>query len=249
MILILNFVVYRYLCLSSYLISFINVIMFNKLTNNVLILGATGLVGNEVLEQCCYDISNQNVHVLARTNLKFSNPKIIVHLFDFESFDSLNGFLSEIDVIFCCIGTTMKKAGSKEAFRKVDFEIPIGIAKAAIKAGVPRFIAISSIGADANSSNFYLKTKGEMEQELLKLPFEKVGLLRPSFLSGERNEVRMGERIALFFMLIFQFLFVGRLSKYKPIEASVVANAMIKIASSASNIKIYESNDISWLGS
>lgn len=222
--------------------------MDNRLINNVLIVGATGLVGSELLQQCCYDVTTKNVYILSRRNLEFSNPKIIVHQFDFEDFDSLSELLSKIDVIYCCIGTTMKKAGSKEAFRKVDFEIPIGIAKIAIKCGVKRFIAISSIGADANSSNFYLKTKGDMEEEILKMSFMKVGLLRPSFLTGARNEVRMGERIALFFMLIFQFLFVGRLAKYKPIEASVVAKAVIKIAASASNTKVYESNEISWIG-
>lgn len=222
--------------------------MDKKLTNNVLIVGATGLVGSELLLQCCKDVTIAQVHVLTRSEIKFSNPKLIIHKFDFEDFNSLSNLFSEIQVVFCCIGTTMKKAGSKEAFRRVDFDIPVGIAKIARAAGVPRFIAISSIGEDPNSSNFYLKTKGEMEEELIKLNFVKIALLRPSFLTGKRVEFRIGERIALIFMSVFRFLFVGRFAKYKPIEASVVANAMIKISSGASNTRIYESNEIQWIG-
>jgi uncharacterized protein YbjT (DUF2867 family) len=222
--------------------------MDKKLTSNVLIIGATGLVGSELLQQCCKDVTIGEVHVLTRSEIKFSNRKLIIHKFDFEDFDSLSSIFSKIDIVFCCIGTTMKKAGSKEAFRRVDFEIPVTIAKIAKTSGVDRFIAISSVGADANTSNFYLKTKGEMEAEILKLNFLKVALLRPSFLTGKRNEFRIGEKIALFFMFLFQFLFFGRLAKYKPIEASVVANAMLKISSSATNTKVYESNEIQWIG-
>ncbi|MBC7126329.1 MAG: hypothetical protein H5T24_11910 [Bacteroidales bacterium] len=127
----------------------------------------------------------------------------------------------------------MKKAGSKEAFKAVDLDMVIEIAHKAYKAGVKRIVAISSIGANQSSRNFYLRTKGQMEEELKKLDFELVAIVRPSILLGKRNEHRIGESIGIWFFHTFRFIFVGPLRRYRGIDASDVAKAMVQLALTA----------------
>jgi uncharacterized protein YbjT (DUF2867 family) len=131
------------------------------------------------------------------------------------------------DDLYCAIGSTMKKAGSREAFRKVDFELPLRVAELAVHAGVKRMALVSSVGADARSSNFYLKTKGELEDALAKLPLSALHVLRPSLLLGDRTESRPGEAVASVFARATSGLLVGGLRRWRPIDVDKVGRAMV----------------------
>jgi uncharacterized protein YbjT (DUF2867 family) len=215
---------------------------------NVLIAGASGLVGSALLEMLFAQITIGKVIVLARKSLPIAHPKLIIVEVDFDNPDSFSEIFKDIQIVFCCVGTTMKIAGSKEAFRKVDYAIPVNLARLASAAGVAKMIVISSLGADKNSSNFYLKTKGEMEDAVSTFPFRKIAFLRPSVLLGPRKENRIGEKMAQVFLRSISFMLVGRLKKYRPIESRMVAKAMLMISLSITNQRIYEYNDLYWLG-
>jgi len=208
-----------------------------------LLFGATGLVGRELLKRLSNDphYSQLNVFVRRKMTIKLLNVEVIE-----LNFEKLNESASQIsgDDCFCALGTTMKKAGSREAFRKVDFDLVVDIAKLARQNGVKRFIVVSSIGADAASSNFYLKTKGEMEEALKELSFEQLIIVRPSILLGKRNEFRFGERIGIFLARILSPFMLGPLKKYRAVHAKTVARAMIKLANSSVKKTIYESREL-----
>ena len=142
----------------------------------------------------------------------------------------------------------MRKAGSKENFRKIDFDLVVKIAEIASRNGVKGFIVISSIGAKASSSNFYLRTKGEMEEAIQKFNFERVNIIRPSFLLGRRREFRIGEKLSTPFVRLLSPLMLGPLKKYKPIHARTVVKAILRIANSNNSKTIYESNELASLG-
>ncbi|MFN6943995.1 MAG: NAD-dependent epimerase/dehydratase family protein [Cytophagaceae bacterium] len=208
-----------------------------------LIAGSTGLVGTELLN--VLDESNQFSKIYALTRRKNSireTEKIKALLADpINSMD----WPSDVDEVFCCLGTTMKKAGSKEAFRKVDFELVVELAKKAKNNGVNSFHVISSMGADKNSFFFYNKVKGEMQEALEKLNFGRLFIYQPSLLLGDRKETRIGEKIGEFIMKAFSSLLLGSLKKYKAIEARTVAKAMEKIANSKeSRAVIFDSGKI-----
>ena len=132
--------------------------------------------------------------------------------------------------VFCALGTTIRKAGSQEAFRKVDFEFPLRLAEAAVAAGSPRFLLVSSVGADATSGNFYLKTKGEIEAAISALPIPEVHIFRPGVLDGPRLESRPGERAGLAVAKLLGPLLAGGLSKYRATPAQAVGHAMVAAA-------------------
>jgi uncharacterized protein YbjT (DUF2867 family) len=139
----------------------------------------------------------------------------------------------------------MAKAGSKEAFLKIDYNIPVDVAHIAFKNGVKSCVVVSSLGADAESSNFYLQTKGKMEQAIEKMGFQKTIFMRPSLLFGAREEFRFGELIGKFFMKLMGPLFIGPIKKYRGIEGKTVAQAMLKVSLQESKgTKKYESNEI-----
>ncbi|HEY2915041.1 MAG TPA: oxidoreductase, partial [Candidatus Angelobacter sp.] len=147
--------------------------------------------------------------------------------------------------VFCALGTTIRKAGSQEAFRHVDMELPLRAAEQALSAGAEQFVVVSSVGADAASKNFYLRTKGEMERELAKLPFKAVYILRPSLLVGKRAEFRLGEAIGMRIAPALDLLTVGPLRKYHSMRAEIAGKAMVAAAKSAkSGVFIYEFDPI-----
>jgi len=205
---------------------------------NIAIIGATGLVGSKLLEQIVTHKSNSKVFVVSR-NQPANLPDNVEHI-------ALNqgdySFSDEISTAFCCLGTTMKKAGSKEAFRKVDFDMVTEFAQKAKKYGVKSFAVVSSIGANAKSRNFYLRTKGEVEDELKKVGFERLIIVRPSLLLGKRNEKRFGEDIGKVLYKVLSFLFIGPLKKYKGINAEDVAKAMLILSEQGKGTVIAESN-------
>ncbi len=216
-------------------------------TKSVLLFGASGLVGSELLKQLLVDLTVLNITVFSRKPLTIENEKVRVVITDFSNLNSLAHYFTGCTVLYCCLGTTLRKAGSKEAFRAVDYDMVLTIASIASQQNVKKFIAISSLGADAGSSNFYLRTKGEMERDVSMLKFQKIAFLRPSFLLGDRNEFRLGEKAMIAGMVLLKPFFRGRLVKYKPIESAAVAKAMINISNSLNNNRVYESGELLWL--
>ncbi len=151
--------------------------------------------------------------------------------------------------VFCTLGTTIRKAGSQATFRHVDLELPLRAATEAVKSGAEQFIVVSSVGADPVSKNFYLRTKGEMERELAKLPFKAIHILRPSLLIGKRAEFRLGEAIAMALAPALDLLTLGALRKYHSIRAETVGRAMLAAAKQgASGASVGEYDEIAKLG-
>ncbi len=210
-----------------------------------LIAGATGLVGGHLLDLLIDDDTYTNVKVLTRRSLGGDDGKLKEVII--EDFDNLESFTKELkaDDYFSCLGTTLKKAGSKEAFKKVDFEYPITLAAIARENEAHSFHTISSMGANAKSMIFYNRVKGETEEALKAMKLNKTFIYRPSFIEGERNEARGGEKAALWFADKFDFLFKGPLKNYAAIHARDIANAMIKTAKNEKDaFKILESDEM-----
>lgn len=213
-----------------------------------LIIGSTGLIGSYLLHLLLDSNEYTKVITFVKRDTGIKHPKLTQHIIDFDKPETYKELVVGDD-FFCTIGTTIKKAGSKEAFRKVDFEYPKQFATYALQNKVKQFLIISSLGADANSGNFYLKTKGEIQDFLKKCDFESVAVLQPSLLLGNRTEFRLGEKIGAFFMKTLSFLLLGNLKKYKAIQSEAVGKAMLVIAQkNNSGFIIYESDVIQEIG-
>ena len=194
-----------------------------------LIIGSTGLTGSQLLKLLLESKQYSTVVTFVKRDSGLQHPKLKQHIIDFDKPEDYQNFVLGDD-FFCTIGTTIKNAGSQDAFRKVDFEYPKAFATIALQNSVKQFLIISSLGADSNSGNFYLKTKGEIQNFLKNCNFESVSVLQPSLLLGDRTEFRLGEKIGAFFMNLFSFILIGNLKKYKPIESEAVAKAMFSLA-------------------
>lgn len=213
-----------------------------------LIIGSTGLIGSQLLNILLESEAYDKVIAFVKRDTGKTHPKLTQHIIDFDKPESYQNLVVGDD-FFCTIGTTIKKAGSKEAFRKVDFGYPQQFATFALKNDVKQFLTISSLGADKASGNFYLKTKGEIEDFLKNSSFESVAVLRPSLLLGDRKEFRLGEKVGAVFMKIFSFIFIGGIKKYKPIESETVAKALFRIAqTNKKGFNTYESNELQEIG-
>jgi uncharacterized protein YbjT (DUF2867 family) len=199
-----------------------------------LVLGATGLVGKTLVEQLYLDNRYQTVTCLLRKPLSknfFSTgaEKVQPIVIDFENLQDYQGYFG-CDHVYVCLGTTIQKAGSKSAFRKVDFEYVHVAAQLAKAQRAASFVWISSVGANAKSTNFYLRVKGELENAILIMSGGlNVSAVRPSLLLGDRKEIRPAEKLSGLVGQIFRPLFIGKLSKYKPVNASDVASQMIRL--------------------
>ena len=191
-----------------------------------LIAGATGLVGAHLLELLLKSPHYSEVTVLVRRPLDKRHPKLNQMVTDFETLPQLG---APHDV-FCALGTTIKKAGSQAAFRKVDLEYPLSLARQSVEEGSRQFLLVSSVGADIRSSNFYLRTKAELEDALGALPFRSLHVYHPSFLMGQRAEERSGEKIGIVFAKALGPLLIGSLRKYRAIPADALARAMVECA-------------------
>lgn len=194
-----------------------------------LMIGSTGLIGSQLLELLLESKEYEKVITFVKRDSGIQNHKLKQHIIDFDKPETYQNLVIGDD-FFCTIGTTIKKAGSQEAFKKVDFEYPKQFATIASQNKVNQFIIVSSLGANATSSNFYLKTKGEIQNFLKDCNFESVSVFQPSLLLGNRTEFRLGEKIGTFFMKLISFLLIGNLEKYKPIESKTVAKSLFKIA-------------------
>jgi len=220
----------------------------NSLTQKVLVAGATGLVGGSLLEILTKEITVQEIIVLGRSEPSLKSAKIKFIPTDFKDAERINSCFEGVHTVFCCIGTIIKTAGSQEAFRMVDFGIPDTLANLAAQHHVRSMIVVSSIGADASSNNFYLRTKGEMENIVSNYKIPKTAFLRPSLINGHRKEFRWKELISKVFLTLFSFMLVGKFKRYRAIDHDVIALAMWRISNSANNTIIYESEDIQWIG-
>lgn len=199
------------------------------MSKNAVLLGASGLIGSQLLPLLLASDAYHQVTILVRSSLNITHPKLKEVLVDFGNTNQLKEDLPDDPVVFCCVGTTRKKVkGDMNAYRKVDFDIPVTIGKLAAEKNAATYLLVSAVGADENSGNFYLKLKGETESALIKLNIPSLYLFRPSLLLGKRNESRIGEFIAQKIMPLLSFLFSGKYSLYKPIDAENVAKAMLQ---------------------
>ena len=201
-------------------------------SRTAIVLGASGLVGGFCLKALVDDHDYTRVLTFGRRELpmQMTRAKVTQRVVDLGNL-SAEDFRGAHDV-FSALGTTIRKAGSQEAFRRVDLELPLRAAQEAVKAGVEQFIVVSSVGADPSSKNFYLRTKGELEQELAKLPFRAIHIFRSSLLIGKRQEFRLGESLAIAAAPVLDLLTFGKLRRYHSMKAETVGNAMVAAARS-----------------
>lgn len=208
----------------------------------VLLSGATGLVGNLVLQGLLLDERFSRVVTISRRPLTHSHAKLESIVCEFDRLDSIRKNLS-VDCAICCLGTTIKVAGSRAQFAKVDHDYPLQFAELALKGGASQFILLSALGADLNSSVFYNKTKGRVEQSIRAVGFVGFDVLRPSLLLGNRDEFRFTEEVFKVLSPLLKLFLRGRLEKYCPIKAEQVAQAMVAIATSDRSGNCIHEND------
>ena len=208
-----------------------------------IVFGSTGLIGGHLVNQLIQDNYYTKIKIFVRSQTSINNEKVEVINIDFNN---LKNHKTEItgDDCFFCIGTTKQNSPDKNDYQKVELDIPKEIAQIAKANSVKSFIFISSIYANPNSSGNYVKFKGLVEEELKRLNFSKLGILRPSFLMGKRKESRVGEKIGIFTFSALSPLLFGPFKKMRPINSENVAKAMIKIANSNLEKTVYESNEI-----
>ena len=209
-----------------------------------IVIGATGLVGNLITLNLLDDARYEKVKVFVRRSLKINHPKLEEHLINFEKIDIWKEYLTG-DELYSALGTTIKKAGSKAAQYKIDFTYQYEVAKAATQNGVKKILLVSSAGANYKSGNFYLRMKGKLDEAVQQLSFEQIFIFRPSILVGDRIERRLGESLGIKIAATITKI-IPALKKYRPIEASRVAEAMIKSANQKlpGKIKIYNPEEI-----
>ena len=208
-----------------------------------LLFGASGLVGSHLLNQLISNNNYSKIKLFVRSTIDIIDPKIKIIQTDFNNLENHREDIKGDDCFFC-IGTTKKNSQDKNEYKRVELEVPKQIAQIAKSNSVNSFVFISSGYADPKSSGDYLKFKGEVEEELKKLNFPKLGIMRPSFLIGDRKEKRIGEKIGIFVFKLLSPLFLGPLKKMKPIHSEIVAKVMIKISNSELDQIIFESNEI-----
>ncbi len=216
--------------------------------SRVIIAGATGLVGSKLTSMMAGSPAVNEVKVVTRRPTGLMGSSINEIHVDFDRLaDSADKF--DADVAYCCLGTTMKNAGSKEAFFRVDHDYVVEFATLVHRAGVRRFYVITAMGADEKSTFYYNRVKGETEKDLRQIGFAELHILRPSLLLGDRKESRPGESFGQFIMTRLSFLLAGPLKKYRPIRDITVARAMIFLSERHTNgIFVHNSEEIQKLG-
>jgi len=214
-----------------------------------LIAGASGLVGGFLLRQLLEAPEYERVIVLGRRPLGLAHPKLVQVTADFTALEKITADL-RCDDAFCCLGTTIKRAGSRENFRAVDHAAVLAFAWTARRNGAARFFVVTALGADARSRVFYNRVKGETEEALEVLDFKTLAIFRPSLLLGPRTEKRLGERVGAAVMWLADPLLLGSLRKYRAIQAEVVARAMLRCSfgRNGQGVLIFPSDEIEDLG-
>jgi uncharacterized protein YbjT (DUF2867 family) len=225
------------------------------IARSALLLGASGLVGGELLGLLADDPAYKLVVAIVRRPMRAfaagspSAGKVTEAVVDFNRPETYAPYLA-VDDVFCCLGTTIKQAGSREAFRRVDFEIPVAIARESRKAGATRYLIVTAVGADANSRLFYNRVKGDAENALRAIDFPRgLKIFHPSLLLGDRAEPRRGERAASAVMRATRAIFAGPLARYRAIDAGDVARAMLRVAKSdAGGVEVFEGANLFAVG-
>jgi uncharacterized protein YbjT (DUF2867 family) len=214
------------------------------MNRTALLAGASGLVGSHCLRFLLQDDSYQKVIALVRQRLPVDNLKLEQRIIDYNHLQESSDLFAAAD-LFCCLGTTIKKAGSRRRFAKVDHDYVYNLAEIAREKGIEQFILVSSLGAYHRSRIFYNRIKGLTEESVIKLKFRSTLIFRPSLLLGQRNEFRMGEEISKKIFVPLSGLLMGPLKKYKPISAETVARAMVITARrNLSGLRIFDSDEI-----
>ncbi|MEK4228213.1 NAD(P)H-binding protein [Solibacillus sp. FSL H8-0538] len=214
---------------------------------SALVVGATGLVGSALVRLLCESEEYAAVNVIARRPLNFSHPKLEVKVREFDE-------IAELDIefaheVFCCLGTTIKKAGSRAQFEKVDVEYPLYIAALAKNRGIGHFIVISAMGASEKSFVYYNRVKGKLQDQLIAMDFPQLSIVQPSLLTGNRTERRIGEKAGEKLLNVMGPLLIGPGKKYRSISAEQVALAMKVIAlhGKRAKVSIYKSDELAEL--
>ena len=211
-----------------------------------LVFGSSGLIGEHLLNQLIKNENYNKIKIFVRSKPEINDPKIEIIKTDFSNLQNHKEDIKGDDCFFC-IGTTKKNSPDKNEYRRVELHIPKEIAKIAKANSLNSFVFVSSGYADSKSSGDYLKYKGLVEEELKELNFPKLGIMRPSFLLGDRKEKRIGEKIGIFVFNLLSPLFLGPLKKMKPIHSEIVARSMIKFANEDLKKNTFESNEIAEL--
>ncbi|WNF38167.1 NAD-dependent epimerase/dehydratase family protein [Bacillaceae bacterium IKA-2] len=194
-----------------------------------LLVGATGLVGGQLLNVLLANDEYEKVISISRRALEMTDTKLQQHIVDFDQLDTYDDFF-RVDTVFCALGTTMKQAKTKEQFVKVDFDYPLAVANLAKKNGVKQFFLVTAMGANQHSRIFYNQVKGNIEAAIKELSIPTFYIIRPSLLLGKRHETRFAEDLSQTITNRLPSLFKGPLQKYKPNQAEAVASAMYKLS-------------------
>ena len=211
-----------------------------------LVFGSSGLVGGHLLNQLIENDDYNKIKIFVRSEPEINDPKVEIIKTDFNNLENHKEHIKGDDCFFC-IGTTKQNSPDKSEYRRVELEVPKQVAQIAKSNLVNSFVFVSSGYADPKSSGDYLKFKGEVEEELKRLNFSKLGIMRPSFLLGDRKEKRVGEKIGIFVFKLLSPLLLGPLKKIKPIHSATVAKAMISSANKNLEKNVFESNEITEL--
>lgn len=196
------------------------------MNKTAIILGATGLTGNALLQLLIADAHFSKIILFSRKPIEIAHPKIEEHLIDLFELEK-HKLLFKADVVFCCIGTTKSKTPNKAVYTKIDYGIPFAAAKLCKENNIDTFIVVSAMGANPNSKVFYNKTKGEMERDVLNQKIHNTYILQPGLIGGNRSEKRLGESIAKFFFKILNPIIP---KNYRTISPKTIAQAMVILA-------------------
>lgn len=211
---------------------------------NVLIAGATGLVGRKLLFKLLMDDHISRVIALVRNSTRQRHPKLQELVANFDELENYQHDL-KVDTVYCCLGTTMKKAGSRDQFYQVDYKYPLHLAELTLQNGARQYNLVTAMGANKKSIFFYNRVKGEVEEAITKLNFKNINIYRPSILVGERKERRLGEKIGIGIAKLIDPIMIGPLKKYRAIRGEHVAEAMLKVSlMDQQGVQIYSSDQL-----
>ncbi|MCL5246371.1 NAD(P)H-binding protein [Cellulophaga sp. 20_2_10] len=212
-----------------------------------IVLGATGVTGSALVSLLTHHNAYAKIKLFSRSVSGFTHPKIDEYLVDLQDLEKHKSSFTA-DEVYCCIGTTKAKTPDKETYKNIDYGIPVQAAKLCKENNINTFMVISALGANASSSVFYNKIKGQMEDDVIALQIPKTYILQPSLIAGKRKEKRLGEWLAKQFLKVFQFLLIGSLKKYKPIHPETIAKAMVWLGNNEENATKIQSDKIKELG-
>jgi len=211
-----------------------------------IIFGSSGLIGNELFKTILLGNTYDKIKIFVRTIPEVNNPKVEIIKTDFRNLEKYRDKINGDDCYFC-IGTTKKDTPDKSEYTRIEYDIPVRVATIAKENSVNSFFYVSSIGANSKASSNYLKNKGQVEEKIKNLNFNKLAIIRPSLLVGNRKSFRLGEVIFTPVMNTLTLFTFGSLKKYKPIKIENVVKAMLYISTSTSNKIVYESNELETL--